>query len=424
MIVSSLLCFLSSARSDYSYQVLSDIISSFYSYEEIKKGKETLCNILKEDIVTRRDPDKKKKELNDLLDFHEKLVKSKRKMRFVTDSYRRMPPIGLQMFAPILSNLAEEIVKINDFLPKILDMKSEVLNTADTVRNMKIDINDIKDKFRSAISGMEEAAKDITSADINALEELHSFRQSSELIEIVPDCSNIQEEPTTQSYAKIAAEFTDGGRRRSNSQNKVKDRNTGAITKVLHRRTEAEPATILHNPQHFPQLTDQHTPQHIAQSTPQHIAQHAAPTKMLSTPRPAIDKQPLPHGGWTVVQSNKRNKGENEKRKPKFTGVTGSRKNDGMKLKAVTRSVDVFLGRVDKDETCESIKEYILENFEVYIVDIAQHHIRSDIFNAFKITVRLVDREKLFNAELWPEDILIDKFYNRSKRTNDREPSP
>ena len=63
----------------------------------------------------------------------------------------------MAMFAPSLSNLVKEITKINEILPKILDIKTEVINTADTVRQMKVDIVDIRNKFSNAVSGMQEA---------------------------------------------------------------------------------------------------------------------------------------------------------------------------------------------------------------------------------------------------------------------------
>ena len=39
----------------------------------------------------------------------------------------------------------------------------------------------------------------------------------------------------------------------------------------------------------------------------------------------------------------------------------------------------------------------------------------TDEYKAYKITVSLDEREKLFNPELWPEGIVVDKFKFRSK---------
>ena len=55
--------------------------------------------------------------------------------------------------------------------------------------------------------------------------------------------------------------------------------------------------------------------------------------------------------------------------------------------------------------------------FDIVVVNIVQLEIRSDNFIAFKVTVKAMEREKLFNAELWPEDLIVDKFYNKSKKS-------
>lgn len=143
MEVNNLLCFLSAAKCDYSTETLSDIIVSFYSYEEIKVAKTLLSNIVKKDIVWRRDPDKKRRDLQDVFALHDECVESRLKIKFVANSHKTMPPMGLEMMAPLVNNLADEVKKINEVLPKILDIKSEVCNIADTVRALKIDVMDL-----------------------------------------------------------------------------------------------------------------------------------------------------------------------------------------------------------------------------------------------------------------------------------------
>ena len=79
MIIDSLLCFISSAKADYPKQSLKEVAYAFYSHENIKKSKTTLCNLLKKDICWRRDPDKKSKDLSDVLDYHDELVEARKK---------------------------------------------------------------------------------------------------------------------------------------------------------------------------------------------------------------------------------------------------------------------------------------------------------------------------------------------------------
>ena len=154
MIVNSLLCFLNSAKVDFSRETLKDVVCSFYSHERIKEAKTTLNVLLKKDIIWRRDPDKKRKDLADVVDQLEELTASRNNYKFLCDSYKAMPPLGMEMIAPLLINLSTEVSKINETLPKVLDVKTEVMNTADTVRQLRVEMTDVKKMFNDAVDGM------------------------------------------------------------------------------------------------------------------------------------------------------------------------------------------------------------------------------------------------------------------------------
>ena len=124
-IVNNLLCFLSTAKNDFSNDTLFEQVYSFYYVDDIKESKETLANIINKNGIKRNEPDKKRKEVVDLFDFFEEFsILLNNKNVFVANTYKRMPPVGLQFIAPILTHLSEEIIKINEVLPKIGDIKS------------------------------------------------------------------------------------------------------------------------------------------------------------------------------------------------------------------------------------------------------------------------------------------------------------
>ena len=50
-----------------------------------------------------------------------------------------------------------------------------------------------------------------------------------------------------------------------------------------------------------------------------------------------------------------------------------------------------FLGRVDTEITCDGMKEYIRDDFSIEVIYVKQLVIRSNEFNAFKITVNAGD---------------------------------
>ena len=182
IIINNLLCFISSAKNDHNKAILVEIANSFYSIEKIKEAKVEITNLLKKDFSTRRGPGEKLKHLNDVIDLYEECDVSKMKIKFVADSYKQLPPMGMELLAPIIINLANEVTKINEILPKILDIKTEVLNTADTVREMAVNVKKVNDNFNTAVLGLQAASNDLTGNNDNGLqrlEDIESFRLST-----------------------------------------------------------------------------------------------------------------------------------------------------------------------------------------------------------------------------------------------------
>lgn len=404
IIINSVLCFINSASGDYSNSSLQEVIYSFYSHEEIKVAKELLCNILKKDLIWRRDPDKKRKDLKDLLEFYDEFKTSKIKVKLVTNSHKKMPPVGLELFAPILTNLAEEINKINDVLPKILDIKSEVVNTADTVRQMKIDVSDLRNKFSNAINGMEEVVRDCADAECSVIEELSSFRQVDDNVGQPSDHrrrSSVGVGPGSYARAVVEGERSvaaaqDEGQAEVGTGNPpglVANPVTGGISKSFRMpRRDSE----------------------SSRTSGRGGTSNLRIRREQQQPRLDEHEQPDEGDDWIQVQRNKKKQRENAMVRKESAKILGSKKTCGHSFKAATKSVDVFIGRVHKDVSMDKISEYIKDTFNVNVVSILQLDIKSDRVNAFKVTVNLSEREKLFNGELWPEDIVVNKFYNKS----------
>ena len=134
--------------------------------------------------------------------------------------------------------------------------------------------------------------------------------------------------------------------------------------------------------------------------------------------RNIIEHQESGREEWTLVRRKKR-------QSPRSIGNTakegnimsyrllGSKRDVPFAMRAVRRTVDIFLGRVNKDVEVDVIKEYIKDNFNVIVQNIENVKIFSNDFNAFKITTFLDERDKLFNADLWPEGMIVNKFYRR-----------
>ncbi|ELU17927.1 hypothetical protein CAPTEDRAFT_196851 [Capitella teleta] len=74
-----------------------------------------------------------------------------------------------------------------------------------------------------------------------------------------------------------------------------------------------------------------------------------------------------------------------------------------------TECKSFFVARFDPDTPGDAIEEFLRENH----VDAPQA--------SFRVDVKLDDFGKVYNAAFWSKGILVDKFYNRPKRVNDKE---
>ena len=117
--------------------------------------------------------------------------------------------------------------------------------------------------------------------------------------------------------------------------------------------------------------------------------------------------------GWTIVDRKKKNQ---RKRSTGNFGIKGSKKGDSCSLKAAVRRADVYVGRVDRDVTDDDIKNFIQQSFEIEVFSVSKLDIFSDVYNAFKVCVKANVRDKLFDSDKWPEDIVVNKFYNKQSK--------
>ena len=192
-----------------------------------------------------RDSEKKKKDLADVLELHEELTSKENKFKFVCNSYKAMLLVGMELLAPIIINLSDEVGRINEILPKIVDMRAEVLNTADTVRQLKVEVVSIKEKFESTVNGIQAAAEEIAEEDFGILNELHSFRKSlgmpgglfpnTEDVEVIP--SEVQRSPldAAESIVENAEQVT-----LDKSLEFVSDPKTGAVSKNYDQKERSQ----------------------------------------------------------------------------------------------------------------------------------------------------------------------------------------
>ena len=399
IIIDNVLCFINSALSDYSQEKLVDIIHSFYSHEEIKNAKEKIFNILGKDMVTRRDPDKKGKDLNDLLQGYLDCKEKFKRHKYVADNYKKIPPVGMEFIAPLLINLSCEITKINDLLPKILDIKTTVSNTADAVRDIKIDINHLKQSTKQLdLNNCESKQKNETM--------IKSFRQK--------DVSNIPASTKTVN-SSATSESNTCGSNASPSKSKTAHTSLKDNVSVPIQTSQMIPADDQDRQQPSSDVTSAVSSQTYSSKTSYHdiSSLQSKTTSAQYNDDIQNERKENDHRGWITIDRKKKSKNQNRFQSRSL--VTGAKSSDG-KFKAADKTCDLFIGKVAKSVEVISIKDYIESNFNVKVLNIAIMEIKTAYFNAFKVTLSNFDREKLFQPDKWPEGVVIDKFYNRNQK--------
>ena len=87
-------------------------------------------------------------------------------------------------------------------------------------------------------------------------------------------------------------------------------------------------------------------------------------------------------------------------------------------MKGITKTVDVFIGRLDISSTPEEINKYIESTFDIKVINTEKLSINNNTYNCFKVNIQIQDRDKLFDSNMWPQGVIVNKFYLRKSKIN------
>ena len=124
--------------------------------------------------------------------------------------------------------------------------------------------------------------------------------------------------------------------------------------------------------------------------------------------------------GWSVYHRKRRNyeNRNNVKTENPRSLIIGSKKITGNSLKGIAKTVDVFIGRLDISSTPDEINKYIQSTFDVKVINTEKLSINNNTYNCFKVNIQIQDREKLFDSNMWPQGVIVNKFYLRKSKIN------
>ena len=72
-------------------------------------------------------------------------------------------------------------------------------------------------------------------------------------------------------------------------------------------------------------------------------------------------------------------------------------------------SREVFIYRVDKEATCDELKQYV-ESGHVAVRDLVVMSHEHAMFKSFKLTISVADLSKIYDEDFWPDGIMVRRF--------------
>ena len=77
--------------------------------------------------------------------------------------------------------------------------------------------------------------------------------------------------------------------------------------------------------------------------------------------------------------------------------------------------MSIFVGGVNNQLSVEDFSQHVKDNLGVTPINVSQN--KCNNYNqSFKLTIRSSDKDKIFNAEMWDENIIIKPFRERRQR--------
>ena len=83
---------------------------------------------------------------------------------------------------------------------------------------------------------------------------------------------------------------------------------------------------------------------------------------------------------------------------------------------------ELYIGRCDPSVEIEDLRKYIKDTADVTILNcnvLSQPGLHVE---SFKVTLKKSDADALMDSSIWPENVYIRKYFNRTRRGNPHPP--
>ena len=366
-VINGLLCFVSTARHSHTETALTSICLSFYNSE--KHGLQLAYRLANETYVARRGDGRLKSDLMDILALFNKCELNNVQLpKFLADGFDTMPPMsGYEI-------LAEHIV---DLVTQVSELKQQVKTLNESALDIKA----------TNVAEVKEDLHDIKTILLDKPSQFHKKAMA---------CS------PKESYSTI----TSGPHKQSKSAS-VQGNNQGKDGNVS---TEDSNISFPSGKGGLPfQLSDSTFPSGKG-GLPFQLSDSTFPSGKCRLPLLAepTEKEVLvtedadeDNSRWQVVSRQRRKK----------NGIHGSKKCDSG-IRGVKRTMDIYIGRLDPPVSGDDLTTYIENDLGVNLVSCSCLSKLNAEIKSFKVTVNADDGDKLLDGRLWPDNIIVRKFFS------------
>ena len=388
-VINGVLCYIASARLTLSDQAMISICQAFYSHEKIFEAKELLYNFTDDNIVKRRGDGRVKADLTDIITLFRKLEENNVQLpKFLADDFRSIPPVsGYEVIAEHIIDLMSEMARLREEIES-LKKGCDHSSSADGFVDIKEDIYDIKNiLLQKSIAPSPSPV--LTYAGVTANSTSGSLS--------VP--AHNGSETLSRTCEPVAGTSTSSGNFPGSSKEGHQQMGRASKTSQMSvaSLSECDGSGSLNN-------------LHSGEPTGAGVNGSGGSKVDGGNSASNCGSESSSRFEWKTVQKSDRRRKDI---------IKGTRKGNGL-FKGVSGNCDLYVGKCDKSVTIDTIMEYIKVEYDINVISCECLHNNRDDINSFKVTLSFEDRNKMLNPNLWPENILVRKYFSGKSRKHGR----
>lgn len=422
-VINNVLCFASTARHTMKKDEIVRISLSFFKEEDILKAKDAIYELAGERPIRRRQPNRMLNEMNDIMDMLKNCDDVNIELpKYVADSFDSLPPIsGYGVIAGTLTQLLDEISLLKEEVSQLKEQRMTDNMIQNDITMVKEDLITLKGEMRKLNHRMIGGDLRRDSITLESLVEPHL----PENIMRLQSATGLSVFGKKNLPRKVGQEMNFLDFDDASAAATAPPLSQESPGRLLERCMDAGgiPSAPSLNEAEVPTASESHL---ILSPKRDSYAEMLRESPKRSEDLLSVEQPPNDNGSNTEAEGYENGVTQDDegyilykrrRRNRNRHGIIGSRvDNKDTSIKSAARYADIYVGNCDISVTEESLSDYIFDVLNIRVNNCEPLASKTTQSKSFKINLKMIDREKLLSAEVWPEGIYCRKYYNsRSK---------